>query len=324
MSMISIIIPVFNVEDFLQPCMESVLTQTLHDIQVILADDGSPDGCGTLCDEYAAADARVSVIHKPNGGLSDARNAGLPCADGKFVFYLDSDDRIEPDTLEHLLGLQKDSGADVVIGSYFYTYPDREIPAETDLKGTAVLSQDQAFEALIANRIQNFAWGKLIRRDIAAGRLFPKGKLFEDTFWLHWVLHDAASVCVTDRPLVHYLQRDSSISYRYSLKRLDTLDGWRARLDYLKEYRPGLYAPYVSAVAHNFLTTAWLVYTRMTSDQQEAFGLLRRFSLEIGLIDYAVGDDKRLIRKLNKSDLAYKQLAARLYIRNRFFRRNQT
>lgn len=323
MSLISNIIPVFNVEDFLRPCVDSVLTQTLDDIQVILVDDGSPDSCGLLCDEYAAADVRVSVIHKPNGGLSDARNAGLPCADGKFVFYLDSDDRIEPDALEYLLGLQKDSGADIVVGNYFYTFSDRETVAETGQAGTTVLSQDQAFEALIANRIQNFAWGKLIRRDIAVSCLFPKGKLFEDTFWLHWVLHDASSVCVTDKPLVHYLQRDSSISYRYSLKRLDTLDGWRARLDYMKTYQPHLYTPYAAAVAHNFLAAAWLVYTRMSSEQREAFDLMRRFSLEIGLVGYAAGDEKRLIANLNKSNFAYKRLAGWLYVRNRFIRKER-
>ena len=121
--MISIIIPVYKTEPYLRKCVDSVLAQTYTNLEVILVDDGSPDDCGKICDEYAAKDSRVKVIHKENGGLSSARNCGLDVATGKYIGFVDSDDWIDPDMYETLLGLLLRYDADIAEGSYRFFRP---------------------------------------------------------------------------------------------------------------------------------------------------------------------------------------------------------
>ena len=118
MPTISVIVPVYKVEPYIRKCVDSILGQTFSDIQVILVDDGSPDQCGKICDEYAKQDNRVEVIHKENGGLSDARNAGIPYAKGEYIIFLDSDDYIENDMFEYMYTRIKDSGADMATCAY--------------------------------------------------------------------------------------------------------------------------------------------------------------------------------------------------------------
>jgi glycosyltransferase involved in cell wall biosynthesis len=117
-SLVSVIVPIYKVEAELRECVDSVLDQTLQDIEVVLVDDGSPDACPQICDEYGAYDNRVRVIHKRNGGLSDARNAGLDVATGEYVMFVDSDDRIEPDSCERLYRTAKKLNADIVLGDW--------------------------------------------------------------------------------------------------------------------------------------------------------------------------------------------------------------
>lgn len=130
MPLVSIIIPVYKVEKELGRCVDSVLCQTLGDIEVILVDDGSPDDCPRICDDYALADSRVKVVHKQNGGLSDARNFGLAEATGDYIMFVDSDDSIELDACERLLRLATDSHADIVLGDWRVT-PGRTGPITT-------------------------------------------------------------------------------------------------------------------------------------------------------------------------------------------------
>ena len=128
MSKISVIVPVYKVEPYIRKCVDSILGQTFSDIQVILVDDGSPDQCGKICDEYAKQDKRVEVIHKENGGLSDARNAGVPYAKGEYIIFLDSDDYIEKDMLEYMYTRIQDSGADMATcGLYAVSYTHLDV-----------------------------------------------------------------------------------------------------------------------------------------------------------------------------------------------------
>ena len=122
---ISVIVPVYKVEKYIHRCVDSILGQTFSDIQVILVDDGSPDTCGDICEEYARRDSRVRVIHKENGGLSDARNAGIPQADGKYIIFIDSDDFIEMDMLEYLYSNIRNANADMATCGCFDVYSDR-------------------------------------------------------------------------------------------------------------------------------------------------------------------------------------------------------
>ena len=295
MPKVSVIVPVYRVEEYLDQCVASVCAQTFTDWELILVDDGSPDRCGTMCEAWSEKDERIKVIHRENGGLSAARNTGTAAAEGEFVLYLDSDDYLEPDALAQLLAAQKTCDADVVAGSYFYTYARREDAAPYSWEAAVTLQRDEAMEALVCGKLQNFAWGKLLRSEIARQHLFPEGRLFEDHYWAHHVMNAAQKVAVLPMALVHYRQRDDSISYTFTLKRLDMLDGWRARRDFLQEKYPQLLPLFWRHVIPSYLGMAWLVLTRMQKDKKQAFALLRQFSRENRLTAYAEGKEKTLI-----------------------------
>ena len=305
MGTVSVIIPIYNVEKYLRDCVDSVIGQTYEDLQIILVNDGSTDSCSRICDEYAAKDNRITVVHKKNGGLSDARNAGLPLAEGEFILYLYSDDYLVHDAIESLVNMQTKSGADVVLGNFFYMFPDHEVAAAAWQQNDIVLDNRQAMEALIDGRIETFAWGKLIRREIAGKHLFPRGKVFEDHFWTHFVFADAEKVALTVQPLVHYRQRDNSISFTFDLKRLDILDGWMNRKDFLQQHYPDLLEVCYKRYAERYVGLAWLVLTRMKGNKESGFDRLRSFNSVFHLQNYTEGTTKKLICALDRGNLVY-------------------
>lgn len=310
MAAVSVIIPVYKVEKYLRRCAESVLAQDEIDFELILVDDGSPDCCPAMCDEFARADARVKVIHKENGGLSSARNVGTAVACGDFIFYLDSDDYLEDGALRSILNTQKETASDVVVGNYFYTYEDHENLAAPNHGAVLHLTNQEAMERLVTGKIQTFAWGKLIRREIAQKYAFPVGRLFEDHFWTHLIFAEAQKVAVMDKPLVHYIQRDESISYSINLKRLDILDGWRERENFIREAYPSMLQPYMEHIASRFLEVAWLCQTKMQTNKCSAFDKLRQFNTDTGLLQYAHGYDRFQIQTLQMSRFLYFVVAA--------------
>lgn len=310
MPKVSIIVPVYKVEDYLEPCINSILAQDYTDWELILVDDGSPDGCGKICDDFASQDPRIQAVHKENGGLSSARNAGLPHVTGEFAFYLDSDDYLERSALQSLMDAQRETGADVVVSDYFYTYSTHEDRAGSTVQQRICLGNEQAMEWHISGRIQNFAWGKLMRSELAKKYLFPEGKLFEDHYWAHFVLADAGNVCLIPECTVHYRQREASISYTMNLKRLDILDGWRSRRAFLTDAYPKLERTFMEkTVVPGFLGLAWLTLTRMKADRRTAMKHLQSFSREQNLAAYAQGTEKQRLAALNKSISLYAMTA---------------
>ena len=179
---ISVIVPVYKVEKYLNECIDSILAQTFTDFEVILVDDGSPDNCPAMCDAAAERDERVRVIHKANGGVSTARNAGLAAARGNWVGFVDSDDVIDKTYLEKLYCAGKQSGAEIVACNLLFMREDgspcryQEQPLCTE-----ILSQDEAIHRMrLTPLIQ--ATTRLHRRDILEGVVFPVGKNYEDAF----------------------------------------------------------------------------------------------------------------------------------------------
>lgn len=312
--MISVVIPVYNVEKYLKDCTESVLAQTYTDFQVVLVDDGSTDGCPGICDAYAEQDARVKVIHKTNGGLSDARNAGTESAEGDWIFYLDSDDYLEQNALETVVNIQKEYQSDIVVGNYSYLYEDHEDTAQTPYNGICVLNNHDAMEALITGKIQNFAWGKLIRADIAKRHSFPKGKIFEDHYWTHEIFAKANRVVVCPVPLVHYRQRQNSISYTMNPERLDILEGWKIRTEFLEKNYPNLVTPYKEFIAKQFVSLSWLVITRMKGkDKKAAVNRMADYLAEYDFSNISDANTTRLLNTFKKNRLLF----AVLYLINR-------
>lgn len=235
--MISIVLPIYNVEDYLPQCLESVLNQTYKDLEIILVDDGSKDNSGILCDKYASKDSRIKVIHKVNGGLSDARNVGTALASGDWIFYLDSDDWIVPNAIETLFYYAIHNNCDAVQGGLYYAYPDHLLKRREE--PSTVLYRDEAMKELIINdRVKNFAWGKLYKTALVKDLLFPKGKYFEDCYWQHLVIDRANRYGIIDTPLLYYRQRPDSISGTISNRYDDLIHGYEIRMTFIQEHYP--------------------------------------------------------------------------------------
>ena len=239
--MISVVVPVYNVQPYLAQCVESIRSQTFCDLEIILVDDGSPDECPRLCDEYAAKDERVKVVHKSNGGLSDARNAGVKIAGGEWIYFADSDDWLDTAAIQKLYDFAITNDCDVVQGNMYYAYPNHLLyrkAARRERKAN-ILSRDEAMRALIVNdRVKNFAWGKLYRTELIRDLEFPAGKFFEDCFWQHLVVDRVVRYGIIDEPLYYYRQRADSISGAVSDKNRDLLEGYSIRLDFIREKYP--------------------------------------------------------------------------------------
>jgi glycosyltransferase involved in cell wall biosynthesis len=205
-------------------------------------DHGSPDNCGAICDEYASKDVRVRVIHKPNGGLSDARNAGLKIAQGEYIAFVDSDDWVTPAYLQQLFDGINQTQADICECDIIHTDSECVVPIPAVPYETRVFSTTEALKQLIQDGVfHQYVWNKLYKRHVLEGILFEKGKTNEDEFWTYQVFGNAASVARISCPLYYYFQRPTSImGTGYSIKRLDALEAKSQRQAYMKQHFPEL------------------------------------------------------------------------------------
>lgn len=216
--LISVIVPVYKVEAFLRPCVDSILAQTFSDFELILVDDGSPDNCGAICDEYAAKDSRVHVIHQQNGGLSAARNAGIDwCfanSNSQWLSFVDSDDTIRPDYLAKLYSTAADCGADLCVCDFQTTLPDGTIEyGEASLpqliaEGPAMLEQGSIF----SNWRYVISCCKLYQKQLFHALRFPEGFIHEDEAVIHRILGASKTVAVIPDRLYCYHRRAGSIT----------------------------------------------------------------------------------------------------------------
>ena len=226
--MISVIVPVYNVAAWLPRCLDSLLGQTFGDFELLLVDDGSTDGSGAICDDYARRDARVRAFHKANGGLSDARNHGLERMRGETVAFVDSDDYVGPDCLR-ILQEMIDGGADVaVVGMAETDSPGADLVPSGDVR-TALEDEALFREMLIGKAFGVSACGKLFRREAFAGARFPVGQAYEDCATIPQVISRCARGAFSRSKQYYYFQRPGSISHAVTPGQLttwfDTMDG---------------------------------------------------------------------------------------------------
>ena len=227
--LISIIIPVYRVEKWLPRCVDSILRQSYTKLEIILVDDGSPDGCGGICDAYAAADPRIVVCHKENGGLSDARNAGVRLATGAYVTFIDSDDYVAPNYVEYLYRLLQTSGADISCCGYLETDTDDCPFLQSDeiLRYTPAEACMQMIERQLALVV---AVGKLLPIALVKRYPFPKGKLHEDEFISYRYYFDARLIVLGQARLYAYFHNSSGImSSVKTIKDTDAYEAYRQR-----------------------------------------------------------------------------------------------
>lgn len=242
--MISVVVPVYNVLPYLGQCVASILAQSCTDLEVILVDDGSTDGSSAVCDMYAEQDSRVKVLHKANGGLSDARNAGVKAAGGEWIYFADSDDWLGPQALGKLQAFAVAHDCEAVQGNMYYVYSDYMLyrKASRRERKANVLSRAEAMRELIVNdRVKNFAWGKLYKAELIKDLEFPEGRFFEDSFWQHRVIDRTERYGIIDEPLYYYRQREDSISGAKSGRIMDLLDGYGCRLEFIRDRYPQYY-----------------------------------------------------------------------------------
>ncbi len=238
--MISVIVPVYRVEKYLPRCVQSILTQTCPDWELILVDDGSPDQCGRMCDEYAQKDGRIRVLHKENGGLADARNAGTAVAKGEYIAYIDSDDWVAPDMLEQLLEQARRAGADVVVCDLVKTETEDVRFPSGPAAAPVLFSGPGAMEAMLYQTgFDTSACGKLFRAELCKKVLFPKGRLYEDLFTVYKMLFAAQRVVYLPRVLYAYRNNpDSIMNRRFDHRNLDELDAADAIEAFVQENCP--------------------------------------------------------------------------------------
>lgn len=227
-SVISVIVPVFNVEPYLQKCVESILGQTYRNLEVILVDDGSTDSCPVLCDVFALSDKRVKVIHRENGGLSCARNTGMEAASGEYLAFADSDDRILPQMYKTILGAMEATGTEIVMCSYSVENAGGVHLPEPDIRQWLGTGEEYLKSTGLTC---NYAWNKLFRRQLFDGIRFPAGKAYEDVFIMHDIFRKAKTVSVIPDALYVYRRRTESISNSFiSRARIDFLEALTIRL----------------------------------------------------------------------------------------------
>ena len=240
---ISIIVPVYKTEKQLRRCIDSILAQTFKEFELILIDDGSPDGCPAICDEYAEKDNRISVIHKENEGLAEVRNVGVRAAKGQYIGFVDSDDYIEPDMYERLYTELKENGADLAICSfnkvtcengketkYPVTFNVKEKFCDSDSLTRLLLSSQSALAAI--------AWNKLYNKSLFDGVRYPKGKIHEDEAAAHIIAYNTKKAVIIPDHLYNYtVNTESIINSPFSRKNFDALYFCTERLGFYKSHK---------------------------------------------------------------------------------------
>ena len=207
---ISIIIPIYKVERYLVKCLESVLAQTFKAYEIILIDDGSPDGCGTICDEYAQKHHNINVIHQINGGLANARNRGLAVAQGKFIGFVDSDDYIDKDMFSELHNAIIDSGADIAICNFFRVENNQVIKSKQEIEA-GLFTTEELWTSVASDKIGSYMWNKLYRRELFDGLKFKDGYVFEDFYIFHELFARTNKIVCLRECLYYYVFNENGI-----------------------------------------------------------------------------------------------------------------
>lgn len=241
MELVSIIIPVYNVEAYLNRCIESVVNQTYRNLEIILIDNGATDGSPQICDDWAGRDHRIRVIHQEKKGVSAGRNTGLCAAGGEWIMQIDSDDYVAPQTVEWLLNACRENDADMAMcdfirgkeESYAFACDDpgqiEQIDGETAISRIYIDSHHALRYAV--------AWNRICRRELYQGLTYPEGKIFEDIYITHQLLYRCKRIAVLDIPLFYYFQRLGSImNAEFSMKKLDYLQALVERVAFFKEH----------------------------------------------------------------------------------------
>lgn len=290
-SLISVIVPIYKVEKYLKKCIDSIINQTYKNLEIILVDDGSPDNCPKICDEYACLDDRIKVVHLENGGAGKARNIGFDLSTGDFISFIDSDDVISNDFYEYLHGLFEDD-VDITECEYF-SFDNEEISfCSTGKVKVEEYDMTEAMEAHIKERaFKQVVWNKLYRRRIISNIAFPHGKKIDDEYWTYKVIANSKKLIHSSK--VMYAYRQQSLSVMKSLQskdRIETIEPKALRAEFIRERIPSLYYPCVAVLWQSCLYQCQLVIREDKNDYRELFDysktVCKRYPIKLRKLQY--------------------------------------
>ena len=250
MPKVSIIVPIYNVEMYIEKCLETLVNQTLKDIEIILVNDGSKDGSAEIAKKYLEKyPEKIVYLEKENGGLSDSRNYGLPHAKGEYIAFLDSDDYVEENMYEEMYELAKKEDSDMVQCNFYWEYPDKNKKKIGELK-----QYSNKKEMLVKTRVE--AWNKLIKREILVKNpeiRFPKGLRYEDVEFTYKLIPYVEKISILNKPFIHYIQRGNSISNTQNERTKEIFDVLDNVIKYYKE--KNLYEEYKEQLEYVYVKT---------------------------------------------------------------------
>lgn len=254
--LITVVVPVYKVEEYIERCVNSIINQTYKNLEIILVDDGSPDRCGEICDNYAKKDKRIIVIHKENGGLSDARNAGIDIAKGKYITFIDSDDYITDDYVEFLYNLILKNNVKVSICSHTVLY-DTGLKIEKETEEFSVLDAKTAIRRILYDDgIDISAWAKLYETTLFKNIKYPKGKLFEDSAVTCKILSECEKIAIGSKSKYFYMIRSNSITNeKFNVKKMDLITSTKEMGKYILKKYPDLQDGVDRRIMYAYLST---------------------------------------------------------------------
>ena len=276
--LISVIIPVYKAEPFLNQCIESVINQTYKNLEIILVDDGSPDRCPQICDLWEQKDSRVQVIHQKNGGGGQARNQALRIAQGEFIAFVDSDDYISPIMFEFLVSQFSDD-IDIVECNYCVTKDNNADFDDGDSFDFRFFSAEEAMRENIYDRIfRQLIWNKMYRKSVIKNIRFPVGNKIDDEFWTYQVLGNARKLVYAGKVLYAYRQQDNSVMHMLSADhRLEAVDAKIQRHEYVCEKMPAIEADSLCSLWFTCIYQGQLVLRSMRKrDRKNTFDKLKQ------------------------------------------------
>ena len=276
--LISVIVPIYNVEKYLPRCIESIINQTYTNLEIILVDDGSPDKCGEICDEYARKDARIKVIHKENGGLSDARNAGIEIAIGQYIAFVDSDDFIASNMYEVLHKNIKETNSDIAITNFYKFENEEEIVEIRQEEKIIIYNREEMFRHMYDNYLLTVvAWNKLYKRQIFKQIRYPVGKIIEDSAIVHYLIDKSTKIVISNLQLYFYYQRTDSIMNTPNLALLDELDFLYDRVKFFEKLQMEDSETY-NITIENYITKYIELYCKFAEAKKYKKDLYKNYS----------------------------------------------
>ena len=258
--MISVIVPIYNVEKYLAECIESILQQSYNDLEIILVDDGSPDNCGAICDEYQSKDSRIIVIHKENGGISDARNAGMDIATGEYIAFVDSDDFIHPRMYEYLLKALTDYNSDFSACDYFEFSKYNPIPTSNiSSEGTYIFDKLGDKNCHLNNLLQgshkNYVWNKLYKKSYLENIRFKKGMKYEDVIFSADISPYINKYVIIKDKLYYYRRNTSSTTLSNPYVFFEHISALEYNIDFFMQNRDVKFAQKYAEFAMSYILT---------------------------------------------------------------------